>query len=49
MIAAGSIVSKDIPANVVAVGNPCPVMRNSGERDKEYYTKSDNYLLIYAC
>lgn len=28
VIGAGSVVSKDIPANVVAVGNPCKVIRN---------------------
>ncbi len=37
VIGAGSVVTKDIPANVVAVGNPCRVMRPIGERDKEYY------------
>lgn len=37
VIGAGSIVTRDIPANVVAVGNPCRVMREISERDKEYY------------
>lgn len=37
VIGAGSIVTKDIPENVVAVGNPCKVLRSIGERDKEYY------------
>lgn len=37
VIGGGSVVTKDIPANVVAVGNPCRVMREIGERDKEYY------------
>ena len=37
VIGAGSIVTKDIPANVVAVGNPCRVMRELNERDREYY------------
>lgn len=37
VIGAGSIVTRDIPANVVAVGNPCRVMREITERDKEYY------------
>lgn len=37
VIGAGSIVTKDIPANVVAVGNPCRVLRPIGERDREYY------------
>ena len=39
VIGAGSIVTKDIPANVVAVGNPCRVMRPINDRDKEYYYK----------
>ena len=37
VIGAGSIVTKDIPANVVAVGNPCRVLRPIGERDRKYY------------
>lgn len=40
VIGAGSVVTKDIPANVVAVGNPCRVMREIGERDKEYYFRN---------
>ncbi|MBS1371319.1 MAG: sugar O-acetyltransferase [Lentisphaeria bacterium] len=39
VIGAGSIVTKDIPANVVAVGNPCRVLREINERDREYYYK----------
>lgn len=41
VIGAGSIVTKDIPANVVAVGNPCRVMREISERDSEYFFKND--------
>lgn len=37
VIGAGSIVTRDIPANVVAVGNPCRVLRPIGERDREFY------------
>ena len=37
VIGAGSIVTKDIPANVVAVGNPCRVLREIGEHDRKYY------------
>lgn len=40
VIGAGSVVTKDIPANVVAVGNPCRVMREIGDHDKEYYFKN---------
>ncbi len=39
VIGAGSVVTKDIPANVVAVGNPCRVLREINEHDKEYYYK----------
>lgn len=39
VIGAGSVVTKDIPANVVAVGNPCRVMREINGHDKEYYYK----------
>ena len=39
VIGAGSVVTKDIPAGVVAVGNPCRVMRQISEHDREYYFK----------
>lgn len=39
VIGAGSIVTKDIPSNVVAVGNPCRVLRPISEYDREYYFK----------
>ena len=31
------VVTRDIPANVVAVGNPCRILREISDRDKEYY------------
>lgn len=37
VIGAGSVVTKDIPPNVVAVGNPCRVLRPISDRDKKYY------------
>ncbi len=39
VIGAGSVVTKDIPSNVVAVGNPCKVLREINDHDKEYYFK----------
>lgn len=39
VIGAGSVVTKDIPPNCVAVGNPCRVLREIGEHDREYYFK----------
>ncbi len=40
VIGAGSVVTKDIPANVVAVGNPCKVLREINEHDREFYCKN---------
>ena len=40
VIGAGSVVTKDIPANVVAVGNPCRVLREVSDRDREFYYKN---------
>lgn len=37
VIGAGSIVTKDIPSNVIAVGNPCIVLREINENDMKYY------------
>ena len=41
VIGAGSVVTKDIPENVVAVGNPCRVLREISEHDKEYFYKKE--------
>ena len=41
VIGAGSVVTKDIPSGVVAVGNPCKVLREVGERDNVYYFKEN--------
>lgn len=37
VIGSGSVVTKDIPANVIAVGNPCRVLRPITEEDKQFY------------
>ena len=39
VIGAGSVVTKDIPANTIAVGNPCKVLREINEHDREFYFK----------
>ena len=39
VVGAGSVVTKDIPSNVIAVGNPCKVLREVGEKDRTYYFK----------
>lgn len=40
VIGAGSIVTKNIPANVVAVGNPCRILREINEYNLQYYHKN---------
>lgn len=40
VIGAGSVVTKDIPDNVVAVGNPCRVIREINDNDMKYYNKN---------
>ena len=42
VIGAGSVVTKDIPANVVAVGNPCRVVRSVTEKDREVWDTGEN-------
>jgi len=37
VIGSGSIVTKDIPDNVIAVGNPCKVLRKINDKDKKYW------------
>ena len=45
VIGSGSIVTKDIPSGVIAAGNPCRVLREITDADKEYWTKlKDEYL-----
>lgn len=44
VVGAGSIVTKDLPNNVVAVGNPCRVLREVNEHDKKYYFKDRKIL-----
>ena len=41
VIGAGSVVTKDIPENVVAVGNPCRILREISEKDKKYFYKNE--------
>lgn len=50
VVGAGSVVTKDLPPNVIAAGNPCKVMRWIGQRDKEFYFKGKkiNWMAIDA-
>lgn len=43
VIGAGSVVTKDIPDWVVAVGNPCKVIRSITEEDRKYYFRDREF------
>lgn len=44
VIGAGSVVTRDVPENVLAVGNPCHVVREIGKRDREFYSRWDDRI-----
>ena len=45
VIGSGSVVTKDIPAHVIAVGNPCRVLREITEEDREFWKRQyQDYL-----
>ena len=39
VIGSGSVIVKDIPSDVIAIGNPCKILREISEDDKLYYYK----------
>jgi acetyltransferase-like isoleucine patch superfamily enzyme len=43
VIGAGSVVTKDIPDNMIAVGNPCRVVREITDADREYYYRDRKF------
>ena len=43
VIGSGSVVTKDIPDNAIAVGNPCRVIRYITEEDRKYYFKDREF------
>lgn len=43
VIGAGSVVTRDIPSDVIAVGNPCKILRKITEEDKRYYFKDKTF------
>jgi len=45
VIGSGSVVTKDIPSNVIAVGNPCRVLREITEEEKADWRQKHQELL----
>lgn len=43
VIGAGSVVTRDIPDNMIAVGSPCRVIREIVEEDRKYYYKDREF------
>ena len=43
VIGGGSVVTKDIPDNALAVGNPCRVIRMITEEDRDYYYRDKKF------
>jgi galactoside O-acetyltransferase len=40
IIGTGSVVTKDVPENVIAAGVPCKVLRAITDRDRDFYDKN---------
>lgn len=41
VIGAGSVVTRDIPDNVIAVGTPCRVLRGISDHDREFFFRDE--------
>ena len=43
VIGAGSVVTRDLPDNVIAAGNPCRVLRTITEEDRDFYYRDRKF------
>ena len=43
VIGAGSVVTKDVPDNVIAAGNPCKIIRTITEEDRDFYYRDQRF------
>lgn len=43
VVGSGSVVTKDLPDNVVAVGNPCRILREITDADRDFYYKDNKF------
>ena len=43
VIGAGSVVTKDLPDNVIAAGNPCRIIRTITEEDRDFYYRDRRF------
>ena len=49
VIGAGSVVTKDIPDNVIAAGNPCRIIREITEKDRDFYYRDRGFDVEDYC
>ncbi|MBR2662462.1 MAG: sugar O-acetyltransferase [Clostridia bacterium] len=43
VIGAGSVVTKDVPDNVIAAGNPCKIIRTISDEDRDFYYRDHRF------
>lgn len=43
VVGSGSVVTKDLPDNVVAVGNPCQIIREITDEDRDFYYRKERF------
>ena len=43
VVGTGSVVTRDLPDNVIAVGNPCRVLREITEEDRKFYFRDQEF------
>ena len=43
VIGAGSVVTKDVPDNVIAAGNPCKIIRTITDEDRDFYYRDHRF------
>jgi len=49
VIGAGSVVTKGIPDNVIAAGNPCKIIREITEKDRDFYYRDRRFDVEDYC
>lgn len=43
VVGSGSVITKDLPANSIAVGNPCKVIREVTDADRDFFYRNETF------